>query len=289
MTQTMEIGLLELHGELDRWRLPAPGHGLLHMLLSGITESGKSGTMNRIVARLATRSDVALIGLDFKGGLELRPWSPRLTAIATDVAEAEDLLPQVATGLIPARAGLIGDIAEAEGKSLRLWESRMGAWLVLLVDEMAELRSSKIALQALTSIAQVGRAAGVIVVAATQKALVASGSGSGFPSMLLTNLPGRVCHRMGTMLEYSTALNRPQEHLKLAGFTPIEEDQKGLAYVASVPGTPDLARVKATWMDDDRIPEIAAQTSRFRWRESQVLWTPSADWVLDRSRGTVVL
>ncbi|MGB5755977.1 MAG: hypothetical protein WBM50_03605, partial [Acidimicrobiales bacterium] len=75
-----------------RFTMPAPGCGLLHVLISGKTDSGKSSTAAKLIGSLAGRSDVVLTGDDHKAGMELLPWSPRFTETATMIAHSEDLL-----------------------------------------------------------------------------------------------------------------------------------------------------------------------------------------------------
>jgi len=61
-----------------------------HWLVIGATRSGKSTLIHAIVSRLAPHN-VALVGVDLKGGLELSVYGPRLSGLATTRAEAVDL------------------------------------------------------------------------------------------------------------------------------------------------------------------------------------------------------
>ncbi len=63
-----------------------------HELVLGATLSGKSMYLRHLVAGLAEQR-VALAGIDCKRGVELAPFAPRLSALATDPAEAAELLP----------------------------------------------------------------------------------------------------------------------------------------------------------------------------------------------------
>ena len=65
-----------------------------HWLIVGATRSGKSTLIHAIVVRLADQA-VAVVGIDLKGGLELAPYRPRLSGLATTRQEAADLLAAV--------------------------------------------------------------------------------------------------------------------------------------------------------------------------------------------------
>ncbi|HET9657525.1 MAG TPA: FtsK/SpoIIIE domain-containing protein, partial [Kineosporiaceae bacterium] len=58
-----------------------------HWLVTGATRSGKSTLTARVLCGLAGRP-VALVGIDAKGGMELGPFRPRLTVLATTRAQA---------------------------------------------------------------------------------------------------------------------------------------------------------------------------------------------------------
>src|SRR5262249_15472709 len=54
-----------------------------HGLVGGVAGSGKSGVLNVLLGALTGCGDVVLWGIDLKGGMELRPWSPCLRRLAT--------------------------------------------------------------------------------------------------------------------------------------------------------------------------------------------------------------
>ena len=161
--------------------------GMGRWLISGMTGSGKSGWVNALVGELAGQDDAALFGIDLKGGLELAPWLSRLTGLAITPVAATHLLGEVRE-LIDARA------ARLSSTGARSWSTDLGPIVVVIVDELAELgsidtdslvaalsgegdankimRGAKVELDArvalLSSIARLGRALGVFVVASTQ-------------------------------------------------------------------------------------------------------------------------
>ncbi len=166
-----------------------------HWLITGATQSGKSTLINAAVARWASRP-VALVGIDCKGGMELAPHAPRLSALATDRAEAADILAEL--------------VAETQ-RRMRLCRQHgaRNIWqlpepvrpvpVIVVVDELAELylvasRADKDeALRATTHLlrlAQLGAALGVHVIVAGQR--VGSDLGPGVTA-LRAQLAGRIC------------------------------------------------------------------------------------------------
>ena len=171
---------------------------LPHWLITGATQSGKSTLMNAAVVELATR-EIALIGIDLKGGMELGTYTARLSALATDRAAAVRVL------------GYLVDTVLERTVQCRLAQVR-SIWdlpdeirpvpIVLLVDELAELclatdpREKADALACSTNLvrlAQLGAALGVHLLIAGQR--VGSDLGPGV-TMLRSQLGGRICHRV---------------------------------------------------------------------------------------------
>ncbi|GAA1185454.1 hypothetical protein GCM10009654_48890 [Streptomyces hebeiensis] len=117
-----------------------------HQLTLGATLSGKSMYLRNLITSLA-RQPVALAGIDCKRGVELAPFAPRLSALATDPNEATDLLPALVTemenryDLIKARQG-IAPGTPYEDITSDIWglpEHERPVPIVLFVDEVAEL------------------------------------------------------------------------------------------------------------------------------------------------------
>jgi DNA segregation ATPase FtsK/SpoIIIE-like protein len=243
-----------------RFTVPAPGHGLLHVLNSGKTNSGKSSTAAKLIGSLAGRADVVLVGDDHKAGMELLPWAPRFTEIATTIAHTEDLLGRQVEQ-IDARGQLILEHSERLGHTIRSWQPWMGPRFVHVVDEAAELTASRTAIELLDSLAARGRALGVHLIVSTQYALT-----SDFPTTLLLNLTGRICHRMGTAAQYATALAVDQAELRDHGFEPIPEGGRyqGVCYVNGIPGLADLSRCRTDLVSDDAIDRRVAATAHLR-------------------------
>jgi hypothetical protein len=82
----VRVGLLETSAPwvIDFTTVP-------HWLITGATQSGKSTLLNALICGLAPQR-VALIGFDLKGGVELTPYSERMTELATERAECVQVL-----------------------------------------------------------------------------------------------------------------------------------------------------------------------------------------------------
>jgi len=106
----------------------------------------------------------------------------------------------------------------------------------------------------------------VHLIVSTQYALTAD-----FPSTFLANLTARVCHRMGTLQQYATALAADQTELKTAGVEPIPPDQPGVCYTTGIPGIPDFTRCRTDHVTDPMIDQRAAETAHLRWPGKAIL------------------
>ncbi|MFY1595096.1 FtsK/SpoIIIE domain-containing protein [Micromonospora sp. WMMD737] len=169
-----------------------------HWLVTGATQSGKSTLINAAVAQWATRP-VALVGIDCKGGMELAPHAPRLSALATDRAEAANILAALVTET-QRRMRLC-----RQHGARNIWQlppEVRPVPVIVIVDELAELylvasRAEKDeALRATTHLlrlAQLGAALGIHVVVAGQR--VGSDFGPGVTA-LRAQLAGRICLRV---------------------------------------------------------------------------------------------
>ncbi|MFD6330840.1 FtsK/SpoIIIE domain-containing protein [Streptomyces niveus] len=180
-----------------------------HQLTLGATLSGKSMYLRNLISGLA-RQPVALVGIDCKRGVELAPFAPRLSALATNPDEAAELLPALVAemedryDLIKARQGIASGTPDEDITS-DIWglpEHERPIPVVLFVDEVAELfliatkkdeeRRDEMVTQ-LIRLAQLGRAAGIFLEICGQRFGAELGKGA---TMLRAQLSGRVCHRV---------------------------------------------------------------------------------------------
>jgi hypothetical protein len=135
-----------------------------HALGGGATGSGKSGWLNVIMGNLVACPDVMIWAVDLKNGMELKPWSSCIDRLAITPQQATALLADAAA-ILHARAELLA----ATGR--RVWEPTPDApALIIVIDEYAELADdAPDATRHTDSIARLGRAVAVTLIAATQR------------------------------------------------------------------------------------------------------------------------
>ncbi|WP_030561521.1 FtsK/SpoIIIE domain-containing protein [Streptomyces aureocirculatus] len=219
-----------------------------HGLCLGATLSGKSMYLRHLVTGLA-RQSVALIGIDCKRGVELAPFAPRLSALATDPEQPAELRPVLVKEMedrydpIKARQGIAPRTPD-ETITSDIWglpEHERPVPVVLFVDEVAELflvatkkeeeRRDEMVTQ-LIRLAQLGRAAGIYLEVCGQRFGAELGKGA---TMLRAQLTGRVCHRVNDEASAKMALGDiAPEAVSAACAIPAE--RPGLAVVGDTSG-----------------------------------------------------
>ncbi|MFJ8800992.1 FtsK/SpoIIIE domain-containing protein [Streptomyces sp. NPDC102487] len=219
-----------------------------HELVLGATLSGKSMFLRNLLTGLAAQP-VALVGIDCKRGVELAPFAPRLSALATDSDEAAELLPVLVQemedryDLIKARQGIAPGTPDEEITS-DVWglpDDERPPPIVLFVDEVAELflvasrkdeeRRDEMVTQ-LIRLAQLGRAAGIYLEICGQRFGAELGKGA---TMLRAQLTGRVCHRVNDEASAKMALGDiAPEAVGVAAAIPAE--RPGLAVSGDTSG-----------------------------------------------------
>ena len=227
-----------------------------HWLIVGCTSSGKSTLLNAIVTQLASQP-VALAGFDLKGGVELAPYAPRLSVLATSRAECVSALRDVLT-LIDQRMRVCRSAGVRD--VWRLPDVTRPTPLVIVVDEVAELflmsdRAEKDEVSAtataLLRTAQLGRAFGVHLLVCGQR--VGSDLGPGVTA-LRSQLSGRVCHRVNDVETALMALgDRGPDALSAAQAIP--PTQPGVAVVSLDDGT--WARARAVYVTSEQATQAA--------------------------------
>ncbi|WP_301126910.1 FtsK/SpoIIIE domain-containing protein [Streptomyces cacaoi] len=250
-----------------------------HELVLGATLSGKSMYLRHLITRLAEQP-VALAGIDCKRGVELAPFAPRLSALATDPEQASKLLPALVQemedryDLIRTRQGIAPSTPDEEITS-DVWglpESERPVPIVLFVDEVAELflvasrkdeeRRDEMVTQ-LIRLAQLGRAAGIYLEVCGQRFGAELGKGA---TMLRAQLSGRVCHRVNDEPSAKMALGDIAPEAVGAACT-IAPERPGLAVVGDTSGgwsrirTPYLTLADAAAACErtaDLTPDLAA-------------------------------
>ena len=217
-----------------------------HAILGGTTGSGKSGGLNVLMGNLTACSDVVIWAIDLKNGMELGPWRECIDRIATTPGQAAALL-RDAAAILQARAGYLA----ARGR--RSWEPspEMPA-LVIIIDEYAELaEQAPRAMSDTDSIARLGRALAVMLVAATQRPTQkAMGQGAVRSQMDL-----RICFRVREQRDVDLVLG--QGMLK-AGWNAHKLNAPG-KFLISAPEY-DIPRIaRAYLVTDQAVAETSAR------------------------------
>jgi hypothetical protein len=210
-----------------------------HTLFAGTTGSGKSGGLNVLIGTLAACDDVVIWAIDLKKGMELRPWAPCIDRLATTPEETARLLAD-AVAILQARAAYLAGIGR------RVWEPapRMPA-LVIIIDEYAELADEAPgAIGDADSIARLGRAVAVTLVAATQRPTQkAMGQGA-----VRSQMDTRICFRVRERRDVDLILG---QGMVAAGWSAHTLNAPGKFLVsASEQTTPKRARAYLVTDDD---------------------------------------
>ncbi|XVQ10048.1 FtsK/SpoIIIE domain-containing protein [Spirillospora sp. CA-255316] len=161
-----------------------------HALFGGATGAGKSGAINVLMGNLTACADVVIWAIDLKRGMELKPWSPCIDRLATTPEQARALL-RDAVAILEGRAEWLA------AHSRRVWNPTPEyPALVILIDEYAELADD--APDAATdtdSIARLGRAVAVQLIAATQRPTQKAMGGGAVRSQMDVRVSFRVRER----------------------------------------------------------------------------------------------
>jgi S-DNA-T family DNA segregation ATPase FtsK/SpoIIIE len=216
-----------------------------HALFAGTTGSGKSGGLNVLIATLAACDDVVIWAIDLKKGMELQPWAACIDRLATTPEEAAALLAD-AVAILQARAAHLA----AAGR--RVWEPSpdMPA-LVLIVDEYAELADEAPDVMTDTdSIARLGRALAVTLIAATQRPTQkAMGQGA-----VRSQMDTRLCFRVRERKDVDLVLGQGMLN---AGWHAHTLDAPG-KFLVSAPEHTMPKRARAYLVTDDDVARVVA-------------------------------
>jgi hypothetical protein len=222
-----------------------------HALFAGTTGSGKSGGLNVLLANLSACPDAVIWAIDLKRGMEIGPWQACIGRLATTPQQATALLRDAVT-IMEARAEFLA------AHSRRTWEPtpEMPA-LVIIVDEYAELaEQAPEAMGDTDSLARIGRAVAVTMVAATQRPTQkAMGQGAVRSQMDL-----RICFRVREQRDVDLVLG--QGMLK-AGWNAHELDAPG-KFLISAPDHDIPRRARAYLVTDQAVAATSAHHAHIR-------------------------
>ncbi len=266
---------IEIGRRFDTRPLVLPWASCPHILVGGQTGAGKSGVANAVIAQVAARADTAICGIDLKL-VEQWPWRRRMTTCATSTAEADMLLADL-RALIQHRATLLQSLGR------RMWSSELGPWVLVVVDELAELtgfdpdalveavntgdnkdvirsgrNSAQVRVALLGSLARLARFCGITILAATQ-----------YPSyevvdqQIRTQMTIRIMLRVTSGEQIDVCLGRGYGNR--LGVRSIPADQPGGLWLVGLPGSPEPVRGRAHFLSDDYIAAHASRTAHLAW------------------------
>jgi len=222
-----------------------------HALLAGTTGSGKSGGLNVLIGSLAACEDVVIWAIDLKKGMELGPWAPCIDRLATTPRAAAALLAE-AVAILQARAAWLA------GTGRRVWEPSPGMpALVIIVDEYAELADeAPEAMNDTDSIARLGRAVAVTLVAATQRPMQkAMGQGA-----VRSQMDTRICFRVRERRDVDLILG---QGMLAAGWHAHTLNAPG-KFLISSPEHTTPRRARAYLVTDDDVARAVAHFAVIR-------------------------
>ncbi len=226
---------------------------LPHMLIAGTTGSGKSVCMNSIIMSLlykASPDDVKLIMVDPKM-VELGIYNgiPHLLIpVVTDPKKAAGSLQWAVTEMMRryksmSDAGVrdlesYNSIVEAEGEGTKLPQ------VVVIIDELADLMlvAAKEVEESICRIAQMGRAAGIHLIIATQRP-----SADVITGLMKANIPSRIAFAVSSAMESRIILDT-QGAEKLVG-------RGDMLYAPIGAGKP--LRVQGCFVSDPEVEAVA--------------------------------
>lgn len=156
-----------------------------HLLIAGASGSGKTSYLHAIIAGLCCNSRAALILIDCKR-VEFGRWGNSSHLVAPVITDAQE----AANHLRGAVREMGRRYNKLRARGLRDNSAGLFPPLVVIIDEFADLiLSNRAEIEPLIiKISQLGRAAGVHLIIATQRPTVNILSG-----LILANIPARVC------------------------------------------------------------------------------------------------
>jgi len=241
---------------------------LPHMLVAGTTGSGKSVCMNSIILSIlykATPKDVRFIMIDPKM-VELKAYNniPHLLVpVVTDVKKAAGAL-QWATFEMMKRYTLFAETnaRDIEGYNQAAMKSKDEReplpQIIVVIDELADLMmmAAKEVEESVCRVAQMGRAAGIHLIIATQspRANVITG-------LMKANIPSRIAFKVASALESQIILDPGQNADKLVGNGDMLYAPTGMA---------KPMRLQGTWVSDrerEKVIEFIEKSGETQYSE----------------------
>ena len=223
-----------------------------HLLIAGATGTGKSVGMNSILAGLLltkTPDEIRFIMVDPKMGIELAPYDG-IPHLLNPVIKDMELVVNALQWVIEEMRKRYRMLQQEHVKKITDYNKKLGypamPYIVIVVDEVAELMLSSGAEveDKIKSIAQMGRAAGVHLILATQKPTVNVITG-----IIKSNIQGRMAFSVATAMDSRVILD------EMGAETLIGKGD--MLYVDAT--TPKPIRIQCTYSSGEDIEEIVNQ------------------------------
>lgn len=231
-----------------------------NLLVGGEPGSGKSVAQTVILAGVSQLPHVALIGLDPKQ-VELSPWRPRFTYVATELEESVRVLRACVKEMNRRYSEVLVPLGKKKFEASDFTDTC--PLLFIDVDEIAELTAAgedrKLESETGTLLRRLvakGRAAGVVTMGCTQKP-----SADVIPTSYRDLNAQRLCFRTGTadMTETIVGSGRSID----APAHKIDVATRGVAWILAE-GSPEPRRMRTYWIPDEWAAELAARTAHLR-------------------------
>lgn len=232
-----------------------------NILLGGVPGSGKSGGATALLAGIGRLENCALVGLDPKR-VELNMWRERFSVIAKKDEHASEVL----AALLEEMERRYEWLEQNDLKKVPFDRFAEKPLIVVLIDELADLVSIGVTkeekaaeLQRQTAIRRLiakGRAAGIVVIAATQKP-----SSDVISTSLRDLIQQRVAFATTNREMTETILGSGAS--QNGGLSHEIPKQPGTAFILNE-GSRVPKRVRAMWIPDEDVAGIAASVAHLR-------------------------
>lgn len=253
---TLDIGVFETGGKVI--------FDIIHTLIAGASDAGKSGLLNAILRALVRKTKIAILGIDMKPGApELGKWEHAMADLAKNEREAEIMLQKILFGI--ERRGEI-----MKTRKIRKWiPTEEEPFIVLILDEVAQIKKAGPRLtKLLVKISELSRAYGFAMIMATQHPTDKS-----IPTEAVANC----LQRIGLACQANTAerlifgddatkdgWRLSPRHMKAQGIFRIMSRRYKV---------PNLAR--AYWLDDDAVDLEVERFAPARTAIDSGTWNPA--------------
>jgi hypothetical protein len=253
---TLDIGVFETGGKVII--------DIIHTLIAGASDAGKSGIVNAIMRGLVRKTKIAILGIDMKPGApELGKWEHTMVDLAKNEVEAELMLQKIVYAI--ERRGQIMKL-----RGIRKWiPTEEEPFIVLIIDEVAQIKKAGRRLtMLLVKISELSRAYGFAMIMATQHPTDKS---------IPTEAAANCLQRIGLECKASTAerlifgddatkdgWRLSPRHMKAQGMFRIQSRRYG---------TPNLAR--AYWLNDDDVDHEVERFAPDRVPIDSGTWNPA--------------